>query len=212
MSWFGLCSYRQSVQLAGISLLLLAGCWPDREIDHSPRKVADAAPPPLKGDEARPGSARDIGTDLPALLRDSQVSLTDTLPDTLGGSCVPNCVVTQCGADDGCGNPCQVGVCPQSNETCRKGKCVCEPVCAAKACGADDGCGNPCQTGHCPSPKDSCVAGQCRCKSAGCSELLCGQPDSCGIACTTGCRTVLDTSVAFDQPVVFSMLKCERIE
>jgi hypothetical protein len=48
-----------------------------------------------------------------------------------GGGCKPACASKACGADDGCGDPCQTGSCPPT-QTCRDGECVstaCDPPC-----------------------------------------------------------------------------------
>ena len=64
-------------------------------------------------------------------------------------ACTPNCAGVACGANDGCGRPCQTGTCP-TNQDCQQGQCV-----------ARNACDPPC-----PSGRD-CFQGDCTCTSSG---------------------------------------------
>jgi hypothetical protein len=67
--------------------------------------------------------------------------------------CTPTCAGKGCGADDGCGQPCQTGNCP-TNQTCRNGLCI-----------TADGCNPPCAAGR------QCYQGTCTCtNSAQCAN------------------------------------------
>lgn len=63
--------------------------------------------------------------------------------------CTPTCAGAACGANDGCGNPCQTGTCP-ANQVCQQGQCVSTTTC------------NP----PCPGGR-SCFQGDCTCTSSG---------------------------------------------
>lgn len=113
------------------------------------------------------------------------------VPYLNGRCCQPTCTNKSCGADDGCGQPCQTGRCSPTTWVCQAGQCVCAPSCTGKACGASDGCGGLCQTGSC-SGTATCVAGTCVCPSGGvqCSSTCCGAGQVCTTSyqcCTPAC-------------------------
>ncbi|MBW2735559.1 MAG: hypothetical protein JRH20_24505 [Deltaproteobacteria bacterium] len=125
--------------------------------------------------------------------------------DEAPGCCQPSCGSKACGADDGCGNPCQTGSCGlnahcaqghcicdgpscplgccAANEQCNGLFCICEPDCKVKKCGDPDGCGGQCRTGVCPDSA-TCVEGECCTPS--CLGKACGANDGCGSRCQDG--------------------------
>jgi len=66
-----------------------------------------------------------------------------------GGACVtictPNCAGLLCGADNGCGDPCD-GLCLGSNQFCQDGQCSCIHLQCGTQCCAD---GEDCVAGEC---------------------------------------------------------------
>jgi hypothetical protein len=104
-----------------------------------------------------------------------------------GTGCISVCDGKNCGDDDGCGNPCQEGICPQG-QTCISGKCgtPCISNCNGIKCGDDDNCGMPCQEGICP-PGHTCISGKCSdtC-TPDCTGKNCGDDDNCGKQCQDG--------------------------
>ena len=78
-----------------------------------------------------------------------------------GTGCISVCDGKNCGDDNGCGKPCQEGICP-SGQTCISGKCgtACISNCNGINCGDDDNCGKPCQEGICPDGQ-TCISGKC---------------------------------------------------
>ena len=89
--------------------------------------------------------------------------------------CVSDCDGKVCG-DDGCGGSC--GECPDVQDACIEGQCICQPACDGNECG-DDGCGGVC--GTCVGPQAKCVDGACICEPI-CVGKLCGD-DGCGGSC-----------------------------
>ncbi len=71
-----------------------------------------------------------------------------TPPTSPPSGCTPSCAGKACGANNGCGSPCQTGSCP-ANQTCQNGQCV--PA---------DGCDPPCPSGR------QCYQGTCTCTSS----------------------------------------------
>ncbi len=65
-------------------------------------------------------------------------------PDAGVDACEAVCSGRACGATDGCGNPCQTGMCAAS-EVCVQGTCTCDPTT----------CGGCCGGGLCIEDKDS---------------------------------------------------------
>ncbi|MBI5546872.1 MAG: hypothetical protein HY901_23565 [Deltaproteobacteria bacterium] len=107
--------------------------------------------------------------------------------DELASCCQPSCTGKGCGADDGCGNPCQAGTCLSAQEVCVQGGCVCQPSCSGKVCGGPDGCGGTCKVGSCAAPNSVCNAGTCACAHASCGSTCCAAGEYCqGGACTPG--------------------------
>ncbi|MBW2731368.1 MAG: hypothetical protein JRH20_03185 [Deltaproteobacteria bacterium] len=62
-------------------------------------------------------------------------------------SCEASCEGKACGADDGCGYPCEVGSCP-THASCVQAKCVCDAVVCGSAC---------CALGQICSAEGACV-------------------------------------------------------
>jgi hypothetical protein len=113
------------------------------------------------------------------------------VPYVNGRCCQASCTSKACGADDGCGKPCQSGYCSPSTYVCEAGKCACKPNCTGRACGASDGCGGVCQTGTC-SGGASCQAGKCVCATGGvqCGSSCCSPGQVCPSTlkcCTPSC-------------------------
>ncbi|MBI5538397.1 MAG: hypothetical protein HY898_37080 [Deltaproteobacteria bacterium] len=110
--------------------------------------------------------------------------------DEVSTCCQPNCTGKVCGADNGCGYPCQDGACGGAQEVCNAGKCVCQPDCAGKTCGAPDGCNKSCNTGTCGA-NASCKQGTCVCDNLSCASACCttGQVCASGTCCTPQCGT-----------------------
>lgn len=97
-------------------------------------------------------------------------------------SCVPSCSGKSCGADDGCGSPCQTGTCT-SGKVCQAGQCIssCTPSCSGKVCGSD-GCNGTC--GTCSSGH-SCSNYQCV-LDENCGNGICSSSENCG-TCPLDC-------------------------
>lgn len=130
-----------------------------------------------------------------------------TTPDAATENvCTPDCSVTWCGGDDGCGGKCTV--CP-ANSTCNQVSWVCDclglwcggncclpqqtcgpdntcqgqgclPECGGKWCGADNGCGGKCTA--CP---DNATCNQdtwfCDCPTGWCGGACCAVGQKCGV-------------------------------
>jgi hypothetical protein len=145
-----------------------------------------------------------------AALRGATFEATETLCDGLdndcdgqtdeaAGCCAPSCAGRSCGADDGCGRPCQTGTCP-ANAACQTGVCRCQyagcgssccaagqvcaggacctPDCTGRTCGPDPYCGQSC--GGCGGTSTECQT------SPTCSDGQCvGQPVPDGTTCGT---------------------------
>ncbi|MBI5480204.1 MAG: hypothetical protein HY906_15170 [Deltaproteobacteria bacterium] len=123
-----------------------------------------------------------------AALRGATYEVTETICDGLdndcngvideaAGCCAPSCAGKDCGADDGCGRPCQAGACP-ANATCQTGACHCQYAgCGGECCAA----GQVCTAGSCCTP--DCTGRDCG------PDPVCGQ--SCGGCGGTGtdCQT-----------------------
>ena len=104
--------------------------------------------------------------------------------------CTPSCTNKQCGADDGCGNPCLTGICPV-NQTCDMGVCIdnTEPIeiCNNHADDDQDGlhdCDDPDCFTH-PACEEQC--------DPDCIGKTCGDD-----GCNGTCGTCLDTQTCTD--------------
>lgn len=130
--------------------------------------------------------------------------------------CKRDCTGRECGSD-GCGGSC--GNCPDAQDKCEGGQCVCQPACEGVPCG-DDGCGGLCGSGECRCGEDEanelgvgkpCTKGGGECKEGlECSADIhsdplggayfcvkpCGDADNCGsnaTCCLSAHICVLDT-------------------
>ncbi|NOZ00579.1 MAG: thioredoxin family protein [Deltaproteobacteria bacterium] len=124
---------------------------------------------------------------------------------TMETACIPDCSLTWCGGDDGCGGKCTT--CP-TNSTCNTASWTCEcigswcegncclpkqtcgtdgtclgegcvPDCGGKWCGADDGCGGKCTA--CPDNATcNSVTWFCDCPTDWCGGNCCAAGQKCG--------------------------------
>jgi len=111
--------------------------------------------------------------------------------------CTSSCAGKACGADDGCGNPCQIGSCP-TGQTCSSGTCVagntCTPSCSGKECGSD-GCGGSC--GNC-STGLVCIDGSCIESEFECSDTIDNDADQLIDDKDPGCWSYLFDSSSYN--------------
>jgi hypothetical protein len=70
--------------------------------------------------------------------------------------CIPSCGGKACGADDGCGNPCQTGTCSQSGTHCVNGQCRCDGVSCNSGCCSNNTCQPGNTTQNCGSSGRQC--------------------------------------------------------
>lgn len=113
--------------------------------------------------------------------------------------CSGTCAGKACGADDGCGKPCQTGSCP-AGQACQSGQCVSTgcPT-GTKDCGSTLGCRECCNDVDCcppdrPTCNDSTVngvyktctaSGVCQCRADYPAECTFGSnPAPCHTCCT----------------------------
>ena len=92
------------------------------------------------------------------------------------GDCQPICAGKFCGDDDGCGDPCQTGICG-TDQFCQAG--VCE--CLFTECGTE-----------CCADAELCIGGQCGCPDGGelCGDVCCDVGEFCGQDDTCACLAV----------------------
>ncbi len=128
------------------------------------------------------------------------------------GICVidyePDCFGKDCGDDDGFGGICLTGACPEVNQACQDGVCVCEDaycggVCcdAGEVCDGDlccepftctdfgaqecgeiyDGCGATLSCGECGDDEQCAEDYTCECTfhDAPCGDICCGEHEYC---------------------------------
>ncbi len=93
--------------------------------------------------------------------------------------CGPVCEGKACGADDGCGRPCQIGTC-LDGQRCTAGVCVCDGGTCPEGCCQDNACFPGTSDDHCGGQGQACS--DCLTQEMACTG------DKVCIVCTPQCE------------------------